>query len=87
MDVYWVAEVGGAALACTVAAAVTTQVVANTIDPMLALGIGMVAGIAAAANRQARVSHAQYVEERTAADSELEPESTLELEGETRENA
>lgn len=61
MDGYWLAEVGGAALACTVAAAVTLQVVAGTVDLMLVVGIGMVAGIASAANRQARSQHSDLV--------------------------
>lgn len=61
MDVYWLVEVGGAALACAAAAAVTLLVVAGTLDLMLVVGIGMVAGIAAAANRQARLSHSELV--------------------------
>lgn len=61
MDAYWLAEVAGAALACAVAAAVTLQVVAGTMDLMLVAGIAMVAGIAAAANRQARTRHSDLV--------------------------
>lgn len=54
-------ESGGAAVACAVAAAVTFQVVAGGIDWALVLGIGMCAGIAGAANYQARSGHSAKV--------------------------
>lgn len=54
MDGYWLAEVGGATLACGLAAAVTLEVVAGVVDVMVVAGIAMTAAIAAAANRQAR---------------------------------
>ena len=54
-------EVGGAALACALAATGTFQVVAGTIDWVLVAGIGLCAGIAGAANYQARTSHSEQV--------------------------
>lgn len=63
MDVHWLAEVGGAAVACALAAGVTTQVVAGELNLMLVAGIGMTAAIAAAANRQARERHTAAVAE------------------------
>lgn len=63
MDGYWLAEVGGAALACALAAAVTFAVVGGSVNVPLAVGIGMTAAIAAAANRQARRRHAAAVAE------------------------
>ncbi|SFS11672.1 hypothetical protein SAMN05216559_3920 [Halomicrobium zhouii] len=61
MDQRGAAESGGAALACAVAAAATFQVVASTVDWALVLGIGMCAGIAGAANYQARTKHSDHV--------------------------
>lgn len=54
-------ESGGAALACAIAAAVTFRVVAGGVDWILVLGIGMCAGIAGAANYQARTGHSAKV--------------------------
>lgn len=61
MDRRGIAEIGGAALACAAAAAITFQVVAGTIDWLLVVGIGMTAAIAAAANYQARTTHSSMV--------------------------
>lgn len=63
MNAYWLAEVGGTALACALAAAVTMEVVAGAMDLMLVVGIAMTAAIAAAANRQARERHTAAVAE------------------------
>jgi len=63
MDPGWIGEVGGAALACALAAAVTMQVVAGAMDGLTVAGIGMTAAIAAAANRQARERHTAAVAE------------------------
>lgn len=61
MDRRGAAESGGAALACAVAAAATFQAVAGAIDWALVLGIGTCAGIAGAANYQARTKHSERV--------------------------
>lgn len=54
-------ESGGAALACAVAAAATFQVILGGVDWILVVGIGMCAGIAGAANYQARTNHSDLV--------------------------
>lgn len=61
MEKRGMAESGGAALACALAAAVTFQFVAGMIDWTLVVGIGTSAGIAGAANYQARITHSQKV--------------------------
>ena len=61
MDRRGIAEIGGAALACEAAAAITFRVVAGTIDWLLVVGIGITAAIAAAANYQARTAHSNAV--------------------------
>lgn len=61
MDQRGMLESGGAALACTLAAAVTFQAITGGIDWALVLGIGMCAGIAGAANYQARTKHSDLV--------------------------
>jgi len=61
MDRRGIVEIAGAALACSLAAAITFQVVASTVDWILVIGIGMTAAIAAAANYQARTAHSAAV--------------------------
>jgi|AntDeeMinimDraft_4_1070355.scaffolds.fasta_scaffold00155_14 hypothetical protein len=61
MDRRGIAESGGAALACALAAAATFQALDVTIDWALVLGFGMCAGIAGAANYQARTKHSEKV--------------------------
>ena len=61
MEQRGMAESGGAAVACAVAAAATFQVVAGGIDWPLVLGIGLCAGIAGAANYKARTGHSANV--------------------------
>lgn len=61
MDQRHVLEGGGAAVACTVAAAATFQYVAGTVDWVFVLGIGLCAAIAASANYRARTAHSEQV--------------------------
>jgi predicted ABC-type sugar transport system permease subunit len=70
MDGYWLAEVGGAALACVLAAAVTFQVVGGSVNVPVVAGIGTTAAIAAAANRQARHRHAAAVADEAPTDGD-----------------
>jgi len=61
MDRRHVAEAGGTAVACTVAAALTFEFVGGRIDPAFVLGIGLCAGIAESANYRARTGHSERV--------------------------
>lgn len=61
MEQRHVVEAGGTAVACTIAAAATFQVVGGAIDWAFVLGIGLCAAIAASANYQARTSHSEQV--------------------------
>lgn len=70
MEKRGMAESGGAALACALAAAVTLQFVAGTIDWTLVVGIGMSAGIAGAANYQARTGHSEKVADEAPVETE-----------------
>jgi hypothetical protein len=60
MDRRGIVEVGGATLACGVAAALTLSWFGGINWPLV-LGIGICAGIAAAANYTAREKHASQV--------------------------